>query len=242
MTAQVQVVAGRCRTEFERAGETTVREGEVVVVGKPDHTLLVHDADGYQPVAWLTRPASLVVEDERLEAIDGDQRLRVEVLEAFGRGTYPAGEAGRPIGDCPDCGGTLVRSGTRVHCGTCGESYGLPADASVAEDADPCEDCGLPRIVVERGERFTVCLDAGCESYEDRVRAAFDRAWDCPDCGGDLRVIRRGGLLLGCEHYPDCETSFSFPAGVVTGTCDCGLPRFETATGERCLDSTCEQA
>ncbi|MEF8775381.1 MAG: DUF91 domain-containing protein [Haloarculaceae archaeon] len=246
MAAQVQVVAGRCRTEFEHAGETTVREGEVVVVGKPDHTLLVHDADGYQPVAWLTRPASLVVEDDRIEAVDGDQRLQVEVLEAFGRGTYPASEAGRPVGTCPDCEGTLVRAGPRVHCGSCEATYGIPADATVEEEqegqegAATCEDCGLPHVSLERGQRFTVCLDASCESYEESVREAYDRAWDCPDCGTDLRVLRRGGLLLGCGGYPHCETSFSFPAGVVVGTCNCGLPRFETATGERCLDPGCD--
>jgi DNA topoisomerase-1 len=26
----------------------------------------------------------------------------------------------------------------------------------------------------------------------------------------------------------------------VTGECDCGLPRFETASGEQCLDTGCE--
>ncbi|MEF8883041.1 MAG: hypothetical protein V5A34_11025, partial [Halapricum sp.] len=53
-------------------------------------------------------------------------------------------------------------------------------------------------------------------------------------------VLRRGGLLAGCEHYPDCDTGFAFPAGTVVGECDCGLPLFETSTGQRCLDATCQ--
>lgn len=237
----LRVIAGRCRTEYDHGDDTTVTQGRVLVVCKPDNTLLVHDAGGYQPVAWLTRPASLVVDGDRVEATDGDQRLRVDVLESFGRGSYPTGEAGTPVGACPDCDGTLVRSGTRVHCATCGDSYGLPADATVAPE-DRCADCDLPTVTLERGDRFRVCLDAACGSYVEQVRDAFDEAWDCPDCGSGLRVLRRGGLLLGCDAYPDCETSYSFPAGLATGTCDCGLPVFETATGHRCLDSACSTA
>jgi len=64
---------------------------------------------------------------------------------------------------------------------------------------------------------------------------------DCPDCGRDLRVREhRGRAFLGCDGYPDCETAFSVPAGVFAGECTCGLPRFETATGVRCLDGTCQ--
>jgi DNA topoisomerase-1 len=234
----LHVIAGRCRIEFDNDDETAVTQGRVLVLCKPDNTVLVHDADGYQPVAWLTRPAGIVVDEDRVEATDGDQRLRVDVIERFGRGTYPASDAGTPVGTCPACDGPLTRSGTRVHCGTCGESYGLPADATIEGEA--CEDCGLPRMTLHRGEAFTVCLDAACRSYVAAVREAFDRAWACPDCGADLRVLRRGGLLLGCDAYPDCETSFSFPAGLVRGSCDCGLPTFETATGERCLDTSCD--
>ncbi len=240
MPGQLQLVAGRCRTEFHLGTETTVSQGTVVVVCKPDNTVLVHDADGYQPVAWLTRPRRLVVDGGTVEATDGDRTLRVDVLESHARECYPVGDAGTPVGDCPDCGGTLVRSGTTVTCGGCDASYGLPADATIEDES--CPDCGLPRMTVRRGEAFTVCLDAGCGSYVDRIREAFDRAWDCPDCGDDLRVLRRGGLLLGCADYPDCETSFSFPAGVVVDTCDCGLPVFETATGSRCPDTACAQS
>lgn len=93
---------------------------------------------------------------------------------------------------------------------------------------------------VERGAAFELCIDRTCESMDDAVRRRFDREWTCPDCGGDLRILRRGGLIAGCEQYPDCDTGFAIPTGVVTGTCDCGLPLFDTPSGPRCLDATCD--
>jgi len=240
MTGQFRVVAGRCRTEYEDGTGTTVARGDVLVVCKPDNTVLVHDADGYQPVAWLTRPAAVTVAGDRVEATDGDRRLRVEILDPVEQGRYPASEAGRPVADCPACDGVLVHTGPAVRCGDCGDSYGVPADATVGEGT--CDDCGRPTMTVSRGRELRVCLDRSCDPLVDRVRAAFDREWDCPDCGTALRVLKRGGLLLGCDDYPDCEASFSFPAGEVVDHCDCGLPVFETATGTRCLDSGCGTA
>jgi DNA topoisomerase-1 len=230
------VIAGTCTTTFDGTDRTR-QHGEVLVVVKPDGTTLVHDAAGYQPVAWLTRPASVTVGADAVTVEDGDQHLHVDIHDAHTRGRYPTSDAGVPVGDCPDCGGHLVRARGGVSCPTCGDRYGLPAAATVTDDT--CGDCGLPELRVERGVSFVVCLDRNCESLDERVRTAFDREWDCPECGGDLRVLRRGGLLLGCENYPDCETGFAFPAGIHEGSCDCGLPAFETATGRRCLDGDC---
>jgi DNA topoisomerase-1 len=229
------VIAGRCTTTFEGTRDRR-QHGDVLVVVKPDNTVLVHDAAGYQPVAWLTRPESVTVADGTVTASDGDQFLEVDIHDTHVRGRYPTSDAGIPVGECPDCGSTLVRSGGSVSCPSCG-SYSLPRNATVLEET--CQDCGLPRIRVARGASFVVCLDRSCESLDERVRAAFDREWTCPDCGGDLRVLRRGGLLLGCEEYPDCETGFAFPDGIHDGTCGCGLPLFDTPTGHRCLDSGC---
>jgi len=232
-----RVIAGECTTTFEGNREREQR-GEMLVVCKPDNTVLVHDADGYQPVAWLTRAEQVSLRDGRLTAVDGDQRLTVETHEEYGTANYPTSPAGLPVGECPDCEGSLVRTKGGVRCLECATSHGIPRDATVLED-DPC-DCGHPRFRVERGRAFAVCLDRECESLDERVKDAFDREWDCPNCEGDLRVLRRGGLLAGCEHYPDCDTGWGIPAGVVTGDCDCGLVLFETDSGPRCLDSTCE--
>jgi DNA topoisomerase-1 len=253
-----RVVAGDCTMEFTGANSNDrIERGRVVALVKPDHTVLVHDADGYQPAAWLTRPETTFVEHDPLvvTATDGDQRLRLTVHEATLDAEIPASHAGVPVGVCPGCavsaggpgsgasedgtsGGVLVRARGAVHCADCGERYGLPAGATVLDST--CE-CGLPTCRVTRGAEFEVCIDRECESLDDRVREAFDRAWACPDCGDDLRILRRGGLIAGCASYPDCETGFAVPNGLAVGTCGCGLPAFETAGGERCLDAACDR-
>jgi DNA topoisomerase-1 len=238
----IRIFAGECTATFTGRREYSNR-GHVVVVLKPDDTVLVHDADGYQPAAWLTRPTDLtVVTDDdgfRITAREGDQRLRVVSHRVAGTGQFPATTAGVPVGDCPDCDGALVRADGAVACLDCERDHSLPPGATVTDDT--CEDCGLPRLRVERGRVFDVCLDYACDSLDDHVRAAFDREWDCPDCGGDLRIKRTRTLLAGCDEYPACDTAFSIPAGVIVGECGCGLPAFETASGRRCLDGTCER-
>ena len=290
-TGTIRVFAGDCTITFEGDRDRTQR-GRVVVVVKPDRTTLVHDADGYQPVAWLTRPDSLTVEagvasgthradgdsegqspsgrssglrggqaasngtaepspGPRDDAVDGDagfglvaragdQVLRVISHRTSGRATYPVSEAGVPVGTDPETDEPLVRAGGDVRGVDSGVRYPLPAGASVTDEL--CASCGLPTIRAQAGETFEVCLDRSCESLDDAVRERFDREWTCPECGSDLRIIRRGGrLLAGCDAYPDCETAFAIPAGVVDGECACGLPTLETARGRRCLDGTCDR-
>ncbi|WP_424002188.1 DUF91 domain-containing protein [Haloarcula salina] len=232
----LRVMAGECTTVFEGSREREQR-GNVLVILKPDNTVLVHDAEGYQPVAWLTRAESVVVDDGTVTARDGDELLRVVAHDEHGSARYPTSSAGVPVADCPDCPGTLVRARSTVDCTACDASYGIPTDAEVT--AGRCSDCRLPTFRVERGRPFECCLDRACESMDDAVADAFDREWGCPHCDGDLLILRRGGLLAGCERYPDCDTGFAMPAGVVVGECACGLPLFETAGGRRCLDSTC---
>jgi DNA topoisomerase-1 len=244
MSDAIRVFAGDCTTTFE-GNRGREQRGDVVVVIKPDDTVLVHDRGGYRPVAWLTRPETLAYngtsgETFSLTARDGDSELRVRAHESHGLARYPASEAGTPVGTCPDCEGALVRANGDVACLGCDVRYGLPADAELS--AEPCPDCGLPRMRVERGRTFTLCVDRDCEPMDEAVTAAFDRAWNCPDCDGELRIVRRGNLLASCEHHPDCEVGFSFPRGTVAGDCDCGLPAFETSGGRRCLDATCGRA
>jgi len=231
-----RVMAGDCTTIADGSREREQR-GDVLVVVKPDNTVLVHDAEGYQPVAWLTRADTVAIEEGAVTARDDDELLRVVTHDEYGSARYPASSAGVPVGDCPGCRGTLVRASGTVTCIDCDARHGLPADATVT--GSRCDDCGLPTLRAERGRAFEVCLDRTCEALDDRVEDAFDREWSCPECDGDLRILRRGGLLAGCEQYPDCDTGFSLPRGVVVDDCDCGLPVFETSSGRRCLDGTC---
>ncbi|WP_247730449.1 endonuclease NucS domain-containing protein [Halovivax limisalsi] len=236
----IRVLAGDCTVLFEGADRTEYR-GRVTTVVKPDNTVLVHDVDGYQPVAWLTRADSVASDHSggfSLVAQKDDQLLRIVTHESDGFSNYHASPAGNPIGTCRTCDGTLIRAGD-VRCLDCGVRYAIPDDATVREES--C-DCGLPRIRAERGLAFDICLDRDCESLDDAVREAFDREWECPECDGDLRILRRGGLIAGCERYPTCETGFVVPTGVLDGRCPCGLPAFDTGSGRRCLDAGCDRA
>lgn len=236
------VLAGDCTTRFADGTDDRRTRGSVVVLVKPDDTVLVHDAEGYRPTAWLTRAdEARITSDEEgflVSATKGDQRLEVLSHRRFGIVRYPVTPAGDPVGECPDCGGELVRAGRTVRCLGCALAYTIPRDAEIR--GEPCS-CGLPTMRVERGAAFDLCIDRTHESLDEAVRARFDREWECPECGGDLLVLRRRGLLAGCENYPECDTGFAVPEGVVAGECGCGLPTFETGGGVRCLDATCER-
>ncbi|SEH17389.1 DNA topoisomerase-1 [Natronorubrum sediminis] len=239
----IRVLAGDC-TVIAESDDREEYRGRVTTIVKPDKTVLVHDSDGYQPVAWLTRADSVSSDragDFTLVAKKDTQTLRIAAHDQDGFANYPVSRAGTPIGYCPACEGALVRS-NGVHCVSCETRYAIPSDATIRDEHSDCA-CGLPRMRVERGLAFDICLDRDCESLDEAVSTAFDREWECPanDCDGDLRILRRGGLIAGCEHYPDCDTGFVVPTGVVDGECACGLPTFETRSGTRCLDATCEQ-
>jgi DNA topoisomerase-1 len=241
MQDAIRVLAGECTVTFEGT-ETREERGEVVTVVKPDNTVLVHDADGYQPAAWLTR-ADVVryardTDGFRIVAGKGGQQLVVESHAEHGDAHYPASPAGPAVGECPTCGGTLVRATSGVTCVGCRATYTIPSDATVLEDT--CDDCGLPTFRVERGYAVEVCLDPSCRTIADAVRTAIDEhddttRWTC-ECGGALRVERRRGLRTICEA---CGDVYGLPNGVLADQCDCGRPTFRTANGERCLASDC---
>ena len=244
MTEPVHVYAGECTILEDDIDARHRQRGRVVVVHKPDDTVLVHDAEGYQPVAWLTRADSVYREIDgdggfALVAVDGETRLRVESKSDATRASHDATAAGVPAGTCPACDGVLVRARGALTCLDCDAEHGLPRDAALL---DTNCDCGLPRMAVERGARFELCVDRDCESLDAAIRERFDREWSCPDCGGDLRVLREHALFLGCENYPDCETSAPLPHERVVGECDCGLPAVEAekaGASARCLDPNC---
>lgn len=233
MQDAIRVLAGECTVSYEAEEARRVR-GAVVTVVKPDDTVLVHDAGGYRPAAWLTRADTVRYARDadgfRLVAGDETATLRVESHRVYGTAHYNVSPAGPPVGDCPDCGSALVRDGGRVACVGCRDDYGLPRDATVLE-AD-CSDCGLPEIAVERGARFEVCLDRQCDPLVERLRDRFDGEWGCPDCGSPLGFSTGRGIRATC---PDCGQSLSIPSGTVSGHCDCGAPRFD----DRCLDPDC---
>ena len=235
--------AGDCTVRFEAGDDPArVERGRVLVLVKPDGTVLVHDRSGYRPAAWLTRAEAVAVRDGDtgpvVEAAEGDRRLVVTCHDGGDLARRPITDVGEPAGACPGCGGSLVRTARAVTCLGCQRRHGIPRDATLLADA--CGTCGHPTMRVERGAAFELCVDRHCDSLDERVRARFDGDWTCPACGSTLRVLRRGGLIAGCSAYPDCETAYALPAGIVDGDCPaCGLPAFETASGRRCLDAGC---
>ena len=236
------LLAGDCRIQLTGNAERDLR-GHVLVVIKPDDTVLVHDITGYQPAAWITEAETVSIDhaDGVITAVDGDQWLRIELKQRLEDTLLPGSTAGRPVGTCPDCRSTLVDGRGSVHCIGCDDRYGLPADAELLDDR--CA-CGLPRMRVTRGDQLDLCIDRECEPLQEAVADRFDGTWPCPDtgCDGHLRIIHRGGLMAACDAYPDCDVQFSFPAGRVENTCGCGLPRFRLDGDSRCLDTACADA
>ena len=234
MQQSIRLYAGRCTvTEND-----TTQHGDVVAVVKPDNTVLVHDADGYQPAAWLTRADAVQVERDdggfRLRARKGGDTLSLSAA-SVGHAEFSASPSGPREGTCPTCNAALVRERGAVTCVGCGDSFPLPRDARLTDDT--CEECGLPTISVERGDHFEVCLDRTCESLDDVVQERFDGRWACPTCDEQLDIERNRGLRGSC---PACGRSHVIPSGIVSEPCECGLPTFETTDGPRCLDPSCE--
>ena len=234
------VLAGDCHIEVDIEDSLQYR-GQVLVVVKPDNTILVHDIDGYQPVAWMTRADQVTHDPETgtITAVDGDRWLEIQQVSTLLDRQLPGTSAGKPLGECPDCGGQLVNAHPQVHCVSCRNQYTLPAAANIVDER--CS-CGLPQMTIEHGDQFTLCIDRDCEPMEEVIGAQFNGTWACPDdtCTGSLHVIRRRNLLLACNAYPECDVAYRLPAGVVDGHCGCGLPRFTEGNGSRCLDASCE--
>lgn len=159
MTDQIRVFAGECTAEYK--GACSRVRGRVVVLIKPDDTVLVHDTEGYSPAVWLTQPGSLDIDsgDPRITAVEGDQRLVVRFHELEARTAYAASVAGIPVGPASERAGAFVRRRGCVVDRTTGHRYALPMGGVVL--GARC-GCGLPLVRVEC-ETEPQCLDTDCE-------------------------------------------------------------------------------
>lgn len=238
MDGTIRLFAGECTLTYQGESETAQR-GSVLTLVKPDNTVLVHDAHGYQPAAWLTRAESVQLSGNgtafTLTARSDGSQLTVRSHQGETRTSVPASPAGTDVGECPDCGRVLIRNGGAVSCTGCLTRWGLPRDAALSDET--CSQCGLPELSVTRGAEFQICIDYACDPLDSAVADRFEGAWDCPDCSVSMTIERVGTLQAVCE---DCGADHTIPAGSTVGTCTCGLPLFETVWGRRCLDSGCE--
>lgn len=239
MKNATRIFAGTCTIDYEGEAETH-QHGTVLTIVKPDNTVLVHDAAGYQPAAWLTRPETVEItrdgEGFEILATAGDQRLSVESIDHHDDAQYQISPAGVSVGSCPACAGILVRTGGAVVCIGCLTRWPLQHDATLSETC--CSTCGLPTMILRRGVEFHVCLDDSCDSLASRVSDRFDGRWSCPTCGEAMEIERSGQFYLVCSA---CERRHTVPSGLIVGRCSCGLPRFETSRTEQCLDTDCDR-
>ena len=145
----------------------------------------------------------------------------------------PAPSAGR----CKHCGGSLRRVENVITC-DCGVVYKLPSGVELTQDQ--C-NCGLPKFKLKLFGA-DVCVDRQCENMDEVIAEQFAASnFSCPKCGGPLIVVRRKGLIAGCErYYEGCKTAFLLPpSATIIGRCACGLPRLQLKTKTRCLDTKC---
>lgn len=120
------------------------------------------------------------------------------------------------VGDCPECGGTLIlrksRKGRFVGCSNypdCENTYRIPKTGKIKPAGTECPECGAPKInIYHHGDSEELCVDLDCKYSKDKRYRG-----ECPKCGGDLREIRsyRGKRFIGCSNYPDCENTYPLP-------------------------------
>lgn len=237
MDDTTRILAGDCTVTYDGT-DTVTQRGAVLILYKPDDTVLVHDADGYQPAAWLTRADTVRVTrtDDGFElfATKDDATLHIESHTTTGDRYYPSSPAGPPTGACPTCPGTLIETTAAIVCTACRHQYQIPRDATIADD--PCPDCGLPLMTVERGATFELCTDHSCDALADVVADQFDTAWPCPNCGSPTTIDDTRGVCATCTA---CDTTVSVPRGTIIGECPCGMPLFASADATRCFDPDC---
>jgi DNA topoisomerase-1 len=220
-------------TVVEDAADRREYRGRVVVLAKPDGTVLVHDADGYQPVAWLTRADAVTVTDDdafRVTAHDerADDWLRVtghpdgaadETDASPNRGgfagQYPVTAAGEPIGRCPACEGALVDTGGAVTCVHCSEHHAYPDDATIRRPTPGSET--LPA-----SDAMAADADAGATATTTAAKgdATTEQAPATCDCGLPRMRVERGAVIDCCVDR-ECERLDEHVRAHLDGEYDC---------------------
>jgi len=133
-------------------------------------------------------------------------------------------KADKTLGECPECGDTLLvrrsRTGSYfVGCDgypECRFTLPLPSTGEPLVLEETCEEHGLHEVKMLAGRDTFVhgcplCAAEEAEESEDRVIGA------CPECGdeegGELAIkqLQTGSRLVGCTRYPDCDYSLPLP-------------------------------
>ena len=133
-------------------------------------------------------------------------------------------KADKTLGECPECGDTLLvrrsRTGSYfVGCDgypECRFTLPLPSTGEPLVLEETCDEHGLHEVKMLAGRNTFVhgcplCAAEEAEESEDRVIGA------CPECGAEeggelaIKQLQTGSRLVGCTRYPDCDYSLPLP-------------------------------
>ena len=164
------------------------------------------------------------VMEESREMLDRIFEILEEKEDEIGETLLQGLKEDRTLGECPECGGDLVVRTSRrgdefVGCDSypdCENTYPLPDDGKLVLVDEDCDEHGLSHVKVLNGRNTYVhgCPICKAEEAEEDDDVVIG---DCPDCadpeGGELAIkrTRRGGRLVGCTRYPDCDYSLPLP-------------------------------
>ncbi|OPY31086.1 MAG: Reverse gyrase [Methanomassiliicoccales archaeon PtaU1.Bin124] len=193
---------------------------------------------------------TLLQEMERLAL--GTKSTRHEIIQKLYDRKYVVGND-----LVPTQGGVAVVESLEKHAKTITESK---MTAHLEQDMDDIANgkSTLTEIVAESQDMLSDVMEA-MERHKkeigDEIRSALAEQHNlgiCPDCGGDLRIIRtkRGSEFIGCMNYPNCERTFRKPSGALVQPtqekCEtCGLPKIKVIRKGNplqvvCIDPDCE--
>ena len=112
----------------------------------------------------------------------------------IGSKLYEAYQASNIVGECPVCGGKLIKryshktKSSFVGCSNypdCTTVYSIPKGTNFLKKK--CDKCGLPIISFGK-PRQRACLDANCG--KDKTKTHDPKVvGSCPDCGKEIKVF-----------------------------------------------------
>ena len=171
--------------------------------------------------------------ENKLEGIDNNTSSRVEVINEgekevkvilgditknsneIGTKLYESYQESNIVGECPNCGGNLVKRYSPktksyfVGCSNypkCTTIYSIPKGTNFLKKK--CEKCGLPIISFGK-PRQRACLDQNCGKDKTKPHK-HEEVGECPECGEKLlKRSGRYGEFIGCSGFPKCRFTCS---------------------------------
>jgi len=210
-------------TAIEEYAESLASE-EMTAQLEADMTAI---ADGGSSLSAVTGKSRRMLDDV-FDELEGAEQEIGQLIEAPEGSDSDGGSSGRDddgpvIGDCPECGASLVAreaGGSRfIGCQSypdCEYTLPLPNKGRPHAMDEVCDEHELHRVKMLAGSHTFVfgcpqCQQETADETEDRLIG------DCPECGPEdggklaIKRVRSGSRLVGCDRYPDCEYSLPLP-------------------------------